>query len=90
MSRLTHDLRFRRDHRWTPRHMSAYLDSELPAGARVRLERHTAQCPECRSVLGDLTRMLELIQNAVSPAPVAGVPAIASAVMRRLHEPAER
>jgi anti-sigma factor RsiW len=70
--------------------MSAYLDLELPAGARGRLERHTAQCPECRGVLEDLARMLELLRSSVAPEPVAGVSAIAGAVMRRLHEPAER
>jgi anti-sigma factor RsiW len=67
--------------------MSAYLDSDLRAGARGRLERHTAQCRECRSVLEDLARMLELLRRA--PEPAAGVPEVAGAVMRRLHEPAD-
>jgi anti-sigma factor RsiW len=89
MSRFWHELRFRRDHRWTPPHMSAYLDSELSAWARSRLEHHTADCPECRSLLGDLRRMLALLRTAPSPEPVAGAPAIASAVLARLHEPAE-
>jgi len=70
--------------------MSAYLDSELPAAARARLERHTAQCPECRGVLQDLGRMLELLRSSVGPEPAAGLPAITGAVMQRLHEPAER
>jgi anti-sigma factor RsiW len=90
MSPLWHELRFRRDHRWTPPHMSAYLDSDLRTQARERLERHTAECPECRSVLDDLQRMLALLQSALAPEPVADVPAIASAVLRRLHEPADR
>jgi anti-sigma factor RsiW len=88
MSPLWHELHFRRDHRWTPRHMSAYLDSDMSAMARARLERHTAECPECRSVLDDVRRMLVLLHSA--PEPVADVPAIASAVLRRLHEPADR
>ncbi|MGA2927421.1 MAG: zf-HC2 domain-containing protein [Solirubrobacteraceae bacterium] len=90
MSRLGHELRFRRDHRWTPSHMSAYLDSDVSALARERLQRHTAKCPECRSVLEDLRLMLALLQSAPAPGPVADVPAIASAVLRRLHEPADR
>jgi anti-sigma factor RsiW len=90
MSPLWHELRFRRDHRWTPPHMPAYLDFELSAWARARLERHTAQCPECRSVLKDLRHMLALLQSAPAPEPAADVPAIASAVLRRLHEPADR
>jgi anti-sigma factor RsiW len=90
MSRLWHELRFWRDHRWTPPHMSAYLDSDLRTHARVRLERHTAECTECRGVLDDLRHMLVLLQSAPPPEPVADVPAIAGAVLRRLHEPPER
>ena len=89
MSTLWHELRFRRDHRWTPPHMSAYLDSDLRTRARARLEHHTAECPECRSVLDDLRRMLALLQSAPPPEPVADGPAIATAVLRRLHEPAD-
>jgi anti-sigma factor RsiW len=90
MSPLWHQLRFRRDHRWTPPHMSAYLDSELSASARTRLERHTAECAECRGILHDLRRMLALLQSAPAPEPVVDGPALATAVLRRLHEPADR
>jgi anti-sigma factor RsiW len=89
MSHLWQELRFGRDHRWTPPHMSAYVDSELSALARARFQRHTAVCSECRSVLDDLRHMLVLLQGAPSPQPVADAPSIASAVSRRLHEPAE-
>jgi anti-sigma factor RsiW len=88
MSSLRHALRFRRDHRWTPPHMSAYLDFDLRTHARARLERHTAQCPECRSVLHELRLMLALLQRAPSPQPIVDGPALATAVLRRLHEPA--
>jgi anti-sigma factor RsiW len=90
MSPFWYELRFRRDHRWTPPHMSAYLDSELPASAGARLERHTAACPECRGVLHDLRRMLALLHSAPPPEPFVDGPAIATAVLRRLHEPADR
>jgi anti-sigma factor RsiW len=86
MSTLWHELRFRRDHRWTPPHMSAYLDSDLRTQARARLEGHTAECPECRSVLDDLRLMLAVLLSAPAPRPVADRPAIATAVLRRLHE----
>jgi anti-sigma factor RsiW len=89
MSSVWHELRFRRDHRWTPPHMSDYLDSDLSARARERLARHTAECPECRGVLADLRKMLDLLQSAPAPEPVADVPAIAGAVLRRLHESAD-
>lgn len=67
--------------------MSAYLDSDLSGWARARLERHAAQCSECRSVLADLRHLLALLENARAPEPVADVPAIATAVLRRLHGP---
>jgi anti-sigma factor RsiW len=69
--------------------MSAYLESDLRTHARARLERHTAVCPECRSVLDDLRHMLVLLQSAPLAEPVVDVAAIAGAVLRRLHEPAE-
>ena len=70
--------------------MSAYLDSDLSAWARARVRRHTAECRECRSILDDLRRMLGLLQSAPAPEPVADGAAIASAVLRRLHESTER
>jgi anti-sigma factor RsiW len=88
MSSLWHGLRFRRDHRWTPRHVSDYLDLDLAIRARERLERHTAECPECGGLLDDLRLMLSLLHGAPSPELVGAGPAIATAVLRRLHEPA--
>jgi anti-sigma factor RsiW len=70
--------------------MSAYLDSDLSAPARARLQRHAAECPECRSVLEDLRQLLALLQSAQAPEPVADGSAIARAVVRRLHAPADR
>jgi len=89
MSSLWHTMRFHRDHRWTPPHMPAYLDSDLGAQAQARLERHTAECVQCRSVLADLRLMLALVRATPPPEPLVDGPAIASAVLRRLHEPAE-
>jgi anti-sigma factor RsiW len=88
MSSISQEIRFRRDHRWTREHMSAYLDAELRAELRVRFEHHTAECPQCRAVLSQLRRMLDLLESASKPEPTADGSAIASAVMRRLHEPA--
>jgi anti-sigma factor RsiW len=89
MSLFWHQLRFRRDHRWTPPHLSAYLDFELSVSARARLRRHTTECPECRGVLDDLRHILALLRSAPEPEPLADVPAIAIAVVRRLHEPVD-
>ncbi len=89
MSSLWNELRFRRDHRWTPPHLSGYIDADLSARGRARLERHVAQCPECRKLVDDLRHLLGLLQRAPAPAPAADVAAIASGVQQRLHEPAE-
>ena len=34
--------------------LSAYLDAELDAGARARMEAHLAGCSECAALLADL------------------------------------
>jgi anti-sigma factor RsiW len=88
MSSISHEVSFRRDHRWTREHMSAYLDSELRTELRARFEHHTAECPQCRAVLSQLRRMLDLLENVPKLEPTADGAAIASAVLRRLHEPA--
>jgi anti-sigma factor RsiW len=64
-------LRFRRDHRWTPAQLSAYLDDELGARGRRRVIRHTGDCPECRGVLHSLRRLLDALAGAPAPEPVA-------------------
>ncbi len=89
MSRLFDRMRFRRDHRWTPRHMSAYLDAELPPQRRTRLERHLRDCPECRGVLQALRRMLGLLKRTAPASTTDETPDIASAVLARLHEHGE-
>jgi anti-sigma factor RsiW len=48
-----------REHRWTSVHASAYLDGELSAAERARVEEHAGLCPECRQALRELRRTLE-------------------------------
>ena len=78
-------LRFRRDHRWTPKHMSAYVDGELVAGARSRLQRHVDECPECRGVLRSLERMLLRLHRAPAPA-ATEAPDLVAGIRERLRE----
>jgi anti-sigma factor RsiW len=85
-----HRFQFRRDHRWTPGHLSAYLDADLRAAARARLERHTAECPDCNGVLDSLRFMLGRLHQVQAAELSAEVPDITGAVLRRLHEPSER
>ncbi len=85
MSLLTERLRFRRDHRWTPKHVSPYLDDDLATGARARLQRHVAECPECQGVLRSLERMLLRLSGV--PSPAAGEAAdLAEGVRVRLRD----
>ena len=87
MSKLLHRARFKRDHRWAPDHMSAYLDDELASRLRARLERHTGECAECRGVLHSLRRMLGRLHGLPSASAKREAPDIAAAVRARLHEP---
>lgn len=43
---------------WTAR-LSEYIDGELAADLRVQLERHLADCAECRAVVAGLERIRE-------------------------------
>jgi anti-sigma factor RsiW len=89
MSNTGHQLRFMRDHRWAPGHMSAYVDGDLASRARARLDRHIKECAECRRLLHGLRRMLGVLQGLPQPsARPGGSQQIAAAVRRRLHEPA--
>jgi anti-sigma factor RsiW len=89
MSNFGHRLRFMRDHRWAPGHMSAYLDGELASRARARLDRHVEECHECRGLLHSLRRMLGLLQGLPQPrVRVGSSQEIAAAVRRRMHESA--
>ena len=68
---LLRKLRFRRDHRWTPAQLSAFLDDELGARARRRVVRHADDCPECGPLLRSLRRLLGALASAPPPEPVA-------------------
>ncbi|MHB8234100.1 MAG: anti-sigma factor family protein [Solirubrobacteraceae bacterium] len=84
MKRLS--LRFVLDHRWTPVHVSPYLDDELSAAQRARLERHIEQCPECRELLRELQRLIVSLGTLSDDtgAPVAA--SILAAVRSRMDE----
>jgi anti-sigma factor RsiW len=86
MSGVTDRVRFRRDHRWARRRMSDYLDGELPAAARARIEHHLGECAGCRRLLAELRRTVEGLRRL--PAPSAGADAvrIAAAVRARVSE----
>ncbi len=55
--------RERLEHRWASRRMSAYLDGELGAEERRRLERHSDLCPECGPMLRTLVRLTHELRD---------------------------
>jgi hypothetical protein len=48
-------MRDRRDHRWSDRHMSDYIDGELAPRQQRRLEAHARLCPDCGRLRRSLT-----------------------------------
>jgi anti-sigma factor RsiW len=44
---LVRRLREKRDHRWSQRRMSDYIDGRLSPRPRRRLEAHARFCPDC-------------------------------------------
>jgi anti-sigma factor RsiW len=66
--------------------MSAYLDGELGARGRTRVERHTECCPQCRRLLQGLRETVALLR-ARSLARESAPAQFVSAVRARLREP---
>jgi anti-sigma factor RsiW len=56
-----------REHRWTTAHLSEYLDGELVATERARVEEHAGFCPECRRMLRTLRRTVEGLRSLRLP-----------------------
>jgi anti-sigma factor RsiW len=54
-------LGLRDDHDWTQRHLSHYVEGDLSARARRRLEGHAADCPDCRRGIRAMKAMLRLL-----------------------------
>jgi anti-sigma factor RsiW len=87
MSNILHRARFRLDHRWAPAHMSDYLDAELSAKSRERIEHHVAECQECRRVLAGLRALLGTLQGLPLPGDDVDAARMAASVRLRLDEP---
>jgi anti-sigma factor RsiW len=58
---LRHPLRFHRDHRFTRTQASAYLDGELRADDRGRIDSHTHMCPPCARFMAGLRRTVSAL-----------------------------
>jgi hypothetical protein len=76
-------MRDQRDHRWSQRRMSDYVDGELSPRERRRLEAHARLCPECGPLRRTLTVLVwELRELGRARRPVRSV---APGVIERLR-----
>jgi anti-sigma factor RsiW len=85
--KVLYRVRFLRDHRWAPSRMSEYLDDELSAAERVRMERHARDCPECDRVLAGLRALVRRLAGVPVPDGEVDAVQLASVVRARLGEP---
>jgi anti-sigma factor RsiW len=79
-------LRFASDHRWAPGRMSAFLDQDLTARQRSRMERHVSKCSRCRRLLAGLRLVVAALHRLPAP-PDGDATRIAASVRVRLSEP---
>ncbi|MEA3408554.1 MAG: zf-HC2 domain-containing protein [Chloroflexota bacterium] len=57
------------DHRFTQKNLSAYLDGQLTDREQERVERHLAECTDCREDLATLRSTVDLL-HAMPPVPL--------------------
>lgn len=87
MGSLLYRARFSWEHRWTPGHLSAYVDGELGPAWRRRLERHVSECAECRLLLAGLRETLDGLHRLPASPDSTQPSQIVAAVRLRLREP---
>jgi hypothetical protein len=63
--------------------LSAYLEADLAAGERARIEEHLAGCPECRREYLELRHTVDLLRGLPEPEPPAD---LAGRVLARLRQ----
>jgi anti-sigma factor RsiW len=83
LNRLRWRVRHERDHRWAPSHMSDYLDDDLPAEGRQRMDRHVEECPQCSRALHGLRAVVRGLGGLRERAPESGV---VDDVLRRVRD----
>ena len=66
--------------------MSDYLDGELAAAPRTRMERHLGECAECRRLLAGLRMTVDGLHRLSAPSAGADALKIAASVRARLSE----
>jgi anti-sigma factor RsiW len=53
----------RRDHGWSQRRLSDYVEGDLSSRARRRLELHAADCPDCTRGIRAVRTLLRLMRS---------------------------
>lgn len=83
---LRHPVQFMTDHRFTRAHASDFLDGDLDADGRTRVERHAHWCPKCAELINTLRRTMSALRELGTSRPdTAGV---ADGVLARLRSEA--
>ena len=75
---------FMREHMWTRRHLPEYLDDELDARDRERLDRHASLCPKCGHLVATLLKTLRELRTLRRASPPSSP--VADSVIARLRE----
>jgi anti-sigma factor RsiW len=70
--------------------MSDYLDGELTASERSRMERHARDCPECKQLIAGLRAVVAGLRRLPAPEGSTDATALATVVRARLDEPPEQ
>ena len=60
-----------RDHQWSQQHLSHYVEGDLRARARRRLERHARDCEECARGIRATRALVRAVHGLGGPAGAA-------------------
>lgn len=82
---LRHPLQFHRDHRLTRAHASAFLDGELDAEQRARVEQHTHLCPPCARLIASLRQTVAALGALRTEEPTT-TDSVTDGILHRLRE----
>jgi len=70
--------------------VSHYVDGDLAARARRRLERHAAECPDCGRAVRAMKALLRLIAHVDAPGETPGPDTLFSRVRAEAIDPPTR
>lgn len=86
LSALRHPVSFTRDHRFTVRHASDYLDGDLGRDDLERVQRHASLCPRCHELLDGMRRTVGALSTLRAPERSSADSSIVSSVLQVLDD----